>query len=114
MEINIVQNDISDNFYSDYKAVQFAFSILGENIKKNLGFSHFLCHFCKIYLIFHCSRIIFKLYLNSTEKKLSFGIKVCIPKCSRFLFFSKNTQGKLIETLLSRIRDGMRKSWTRN
>ena len=37
MKINIVYNYISDNFYFDYKAVQFdykvLFSILGENIK---------------------------------------------------------------------------------
>ena len=39
-----------------------------ELYKKILGFSHFLCHFCKIYLIFHCSRKIMKVYLNSIEK----------------------------------------------
>ena len=48
-EINIVYNDISDNFSFDYKAVQSDYKAvfyLGENIKKILCFSHFLCHFC--------------------------------------------------------------------
>ena len=35
MEINVVQNDISDNFYFDYKAVFFynILELLGENKK---------------------------------------------------------------------------------
>ena len=45
-----------------YNSLIKLFSILDENIKKNLGFSHFLCHLCKFYLIFHCSKKIMKGY----------------------------------------------------
>ena len=44
MDINIVYNDISNNFnpiIKLYNSIIKLFSILGENIKKILGFSHF-------------------------------------------------------------------------
>ena len=46
MEINIVKNDISDNFYLDYKAIQSDYRAVRRKLNKNSWFFLFYVIFC--------------------------------------------------------------------
>ena len=67
-----------------YNSIIKLFSILGENIKKVLGFSHFLCHFCQIYLIFSLFQKNYEGIFQSTLKKSTQRPQKC-------MFWSKKT-----------------------
>ena len=74
MEINIVQNNISDNFYSDYKAVRFDYEAVFYfrlKYKINSWFFSFLQNLSDFSLF----QKNMKVYLNSIKKELSFSIK---------------------------------------
>ena len=59
-----------------YNPIIKLFSILGENIQENLGVSHFLRYFYKMYLFSNCFKKFTIVYLNSIEKELYFGIQI--------------------------------------